>query len=153
MSAKQIPPFKIQALGEIAIRCADLAPMMAFYEDLLGLERMTGDHRTGIVFYKIGAGFGGHTTVLALFAADAPQRAVHPVGKDVVAGAGSSLHHLALTVSFADQARALAWYDEIAQPYRIENFGWIGWRGVFTTDPEGNTVELVAYDESLKDPA
>ena len=46
-----------------------------------------------------------------------------------------------------------AWYDRIGQPYRVERFGWIGWLRIFTTDPEGNTVERVAYDASLKDPA
>jgi hypothetical protein len=51
----------------------------------------------------------------------------------------------------ADQTRAIAWYEEIGQPYRIETFGWVGWRGVFTADPDGNTVELVAYDETLLD--
>jgi hypothetical protein len=38
------------------------------------------------------------------------------------------------------------WYDSRGQPYHVEHFGWIGWRGVFTQDHEGNTVELVAYD-------
>ena len=45
----------------------------------------------------------------------------------------------------------MSWYDKIGQPYRVERFGWIGWQGIFTEDPEGNTVELVAYDASLKD--
>lgn len=145
------PRFKVRALGEVAIRCADLPPMIDFYETTLGLERMSGDHRSGIVFFRIAPGFGGHTTVLALFAADAPQRAVHPTGaRGVAAGAGSSLHHIALTVSRSDQQAVEDWYDAIGQPYRIETFGWVGWRGIFTTDPEGNTVELVAHDASLK---
>ena len=38
--------------------------------------------------------------------------------------------------------------DVIGQPYRVEHFGWVGWRGIFTDDPEGNTVELVAFDPS-----
>ncbi|MEL6774948.1 MAG: VOC family protein, partial [Pseudomonadota bacterium] len=59
-------------------------------------------------------------------------------------GAGSSLHHLALTIDYAEQEAAMAWYDRLGQPYRVEHFDWIGWRGVFTEDPEGNTVELVA---------
>jgi len=45
----------------------------------------------------------------------------------------------------------MAWYAANGLPYRVEHFGWVGWRGVFTEDPEGNTVELVAYDASLKD--
>ena len=28
--------FEIRALGEVAIRCADLGPMVAFYRDVLG---------------------------------------------------------------------------------------------------------------------
>ncbi len=39
-----------RALGEIAIRCADLPAMTAFYEDVLGLTRLAGDHRSGIAF-------------------------------------------------------------------------------------------------------
>jgi hypothetical protein len=63
------------------------------------------------------------------------------------------LHHIALSLPFEEQDAVLRWYDEIGQPYRIEEFGWIGWRGIFTEDPEGNTVELVAYDSSMLDQA
>lgn len=45
----------------------------------------------------------------------------------------------------------MAWYDANGFSYRVEHFGWVGWRGIFTEDPEGNTVELVAYHSSLKD--
>ena len=38
----------------------------------------------------------------------------------------------------------MVWYDRVDQPYHIEHFDWIGWRGVFAKDPESNTVELVA---------
>ena len=146
------PPFRIRALGEVAVRCKDMTSMVDFYENTLGLDRMPGDHGTGIAFFRIGKGFGGHTTVLALFQADAPQRDVHPTGSaSIETGAGSSLHHIALTVAFADQQRIIDWYEKINQPYSIQNFGWVGWRGIFTTDPEGNTVELVAYDDSLRD--
>lgn len=155
------PPFKIRALGEIAIRCDDLGPMAAFYGDVLGLERMEGSaapgpaprSAPGIVFFRIAEGFGGHTQILALFEKDATTRpGLHPSGADAPrTGAGSSLHHIALTVRYADQDAIMAWYDQIGLTYRVEHFGWVGWRGVFTTDPEGNTVELVAFDLSLKD--
>lgn len=136
------PPFKIRALGEIAIRCRDLATMVAFYGDVLGLQRLEGNAAPGIVFFRIAEGFGGHTQVLALF--DADERAP-------ATGAGSSLHHIALTVRFEDQDAIIAWYEDLGLSYQVEHFGWVGWRGVFTQDPEGNTVELVAYDASLKD--
>lgn len=145
--------FRPRALGEIAIRCADLEAMARFYEEVIGLERLTRDDGHGIVFFRVAEGFGGHTSVLALFRHDAETRpGLHPkTGAPPETGARSSLHHLALSLPFAEQQAVMDWYDRIGQPYRVERFGWIGWRGIFTEDPEGNTVELVAYDASLKD--
>ncbi len=144
--------FAVRGLGEIAIRCDDVAKMMAFYRDVIGLELLSGDAESDVVFFKIAEGFEGHTCVLALFAKDAGGRpGLHPLSTDAPeTGARSSLHHLALNVPFAEQDAVMAWYDSLGQAYRVERFGWIGWRGVFTLDPEGNTVELVAYDASMK---
>jgi catechol 2,3-dioxygenase-like lactoylglutathione lyase family enzyme len=137
--------FKPRALGEIAIRCADLKAMCAFYEDVIGLDRLRGDHLSGVVFYRIAEGFGGHTAVLALF-----DRVLDGTTAQPVTGTGSALHHIALSLPFAEQQAVIDWYEHLGRPYRIETFPWIGWRGIFTTDPEGNTVELVAHDPSLK---
>ncbi|MEL6999288.1 MAG: VOC family protein [Pseudomonadota bacterium] len=137
--------FTVRTLGEIAIRCADIEAMEGFYRDIIGLPVLSGGHRHGIVFFNLGESYGGHTSVLALFQHDAPQRAVHPDAPQVpITGARSSLHHLALTVDAAEQQAVITWYEAKGLDYRIENFPWIGWRGIFTTDPEGNTVELVA---------
>lgn len=150
-----VPPdrgFRVRALGEIAIRCDDLARMAAFYGDVLGLERMEGSAAPGIVFFRIAEGFGGHTQILALFEKTATGRpGLHPTGLYAPeTGAKSSLHHIALTMPYSEQDAAMAWYDSLGKTYRVEHFGWVGWRGIFTEDPEGNTVELVAFDESLK---
>ncbi len=138
------PGFKVRALGEIAIRCRDLDRMTAFYRDIIGLEVLEGRYREGIRFFRIAEGFGGHTAVLALFGDEAGKERA-PLG-----GGASSLHHLALTLGREEQDMAVAWYRAKGIDYQIQEFAWIGWRGVFTTDPEGNTVELVAYDETLK---
>lgn len=61
------------------------------------------------------------------------------------------MHHLALTLPRAEQAAAEAWLELQNVPYRIEVFPWVGWRGVFVDDPDGNPVELVAYDATLLD--
>lgn len=145
--------FRPRALGEIAIRCADMPAMVRFYEDVVGLERMAGGPDDAIVFFRIAEGFGGHTAVLALFRHDESGRpGLHPTGTAAPeTGARSSLHHLALSLPFAEQDAVMAWYDRIGQPYRVERFGWVGWRGIFTADPEGNTVELVAHDASQLD--
>ncbi|WP_247742540.1 MULTISPECIES: VOC family protein [unclassified Ruegeria] len=93
--------------------------------------------------------------VLALFHhAAAPRPGLHPTaGGALTTGAASSLHHIALSLPFKEQEAVMRWYEQLGQPYRVEQFGWIGWRGIFTEDPEGNTVELVAFDPSLRDHA
>lgn len=143
--------FHPRALGEIAIRCADMDAMVEFYETVVGLKRLTGDHNSTITFFRIAEGFDGHTQVLALFHHTAnPRSGLHPTGVDrPETGAGSSLHHIALSLPFAEQEAVMRWYEKLGQPYRVEQFDWIGWRGIFTEDPEGNTVELVAYDPSM----
>ncbi len=140
--------FRVRALGEIAIRCRDLDRMTAFYRDIIGLEVIEGGYSDGIVFFRIAEGFGGHTAVLALFRHDAGKDDPQPHGL-ALGGGQSSLHHLALTVERAEQDRAVEWYRHNGLDYTIQTFAWIGWRGVFTTDPEGNTVELVAYDSDI----
>ena len=140
--------FRPRAIGEIAIRCADLEAMAAFYEDVIGLTRLSGSANEKIIFLKVADGYAGHTAVLALFHHSMTGRpGLHPFGDaPPETGARSSLHHIALSLPHAEQEAVMAWYDHLGQPYRVEHFGWIGWRGVFTEDPEGNTVELVAYD-------
>lgn len=137
--------FRPRALGEIAIRCTDMAAMVAFYRDVIGLDLIRGGNDAPISFFRISEGFAGHTAILAVF--DRKTDA-HPAPGPQT-GAGSSLHHIALSLPYAEQEAVMRWYDHLGQPYRIETFGWVGWRGVFTEDPEGNTVELVAYDPSL----
>lgn len=146
--------FQVRALGEIAIRCDDIAAMSAFYEGIIGLTRLSGNTGDGIVFFRIADGFAGHTAVLALFDKSVSGRpGLHPTGEDAPeTGARSSLHHLALSLPFAEQEAVMAWYEARGQPYRVEHFGWIGWRGIFTEDPEGNTVELVAKDPGWSAP-
>jgi catechol-2,3-dioxygenase len=61
-----------------------------------------------------------------------------------------ALHHIALSLPHAEQAAVMAWYYAKGLTYSVQEFPWIGWRGIFTTDPEGNTVELVAFDSALR---
>ncbi len=144
------PPFKIQQLGEIAIRCADIDTMFEFYRDIVGLEVLSDTRDAGIAFFRICAGFGGHTTVLALFHTSAGRVDLHPHGTDAPeTGAKSSLHHLALTVVYDEQDAIRQWLDDNAIDYKVQVFDWIGWQGIFITDPEGNTVEFVAAEKSL----
>ena len=130
------PPFTVRDLGEVAIRCRDLAAMTAFYRDVVGLEVIEGDYSDTTVFLRVGEGFAGHTSVVALFTAEGEE--------GFEAGGDSSLHHLALTVKAEDLVPALAWYRAHGLEPRTAEHRWVGWDSVYVTDPEGNTVELVA---------
>lgn len=143
--------FQVRALGEIAIRCIDQAAMVAFYRDVIGLEPMNDVDTSAIAFFRIAEGFGGHTSVLALFrhdveaAGNTPGSATPPHS-----GAASSLHHIALSLPWDEQEAVMAWYDQLGRDYTVQEFDWVGWRGIFTRDPDGNTVELVAKDPFWK---
>lgn len=138
--------FRPRALGEIAIRTNNMAAMTAFYRDTLGLPLLSMRDAGRIAFFRLGDGFAGHTAVLALF-----DETVAEVAAGDGGGVRSSLHHLALSLPRGEQEAAQPWFDGQQIRYRVEEFGWIGWRGVFVQDPDGNTVELVAYDTSLLD--
>lgn len=126
--------------------------MFDFYRDAIGLEVLADTRDQGIAFFKICDGFGGHTTILALFKPDAGRPELHPQGRDAPeTGARSSLHHLALTVAFDEQDQLKDWLDEQGIAHRTQIFDWIGWRGIFIKDPEGNTVEFVAADPAWSD--
>lgn len=139
------PPFSVSEIGEIAIRCADIDAMVEFYRDVVGLKILADNRETGIVFFKVKPGTGGHTNVLALFHHEAGRANLHAVStQKPQTGAGSSLHHLALTVTKEDQPEIEKWLDHKGVPFQVQQFDWVGWRGIFVSDPEGNTVEFVA---------
>lgn len=139
--------FTVRALGEIAIRCIDLDAMVAFYRDVIGLEPMNDPENGDIVFFRIAEGFAGHTAVLALFRHDIEGAGNTRAGTEPPAsGPGSSLHHLALSLPWEEQDAVIAWYETLGRQYHVETFPWVGWRGVFTKDPDGNSVELVAKE-------
>lgn len=88
--------------------------------------------------FRLGNGVEGHTAVLALFDADRNPERADPQVKP------STLRHLALSLNQVDQQSAWEWFDTNGISDRVEEFDWIGWRGVFVSDAGGNTVELVS---------
>ncbi len=137
---------------EIAIRCADYPAMVAFYRGVIGLEPMRDPENAPIAFFRIAEGFAGHTAVLALFRHETEGAGRTRAGdRPPATGPGSSLHHIALSLPWEEQDAVIAWYEEFGLEYHVETFDWVGWRGVFTFDPDGNTVELVAKDPGWSD--
>jgi catechol 2,3-dioxygenase len=131
----------IKALGEIALRVIDLDAMQRFYADVVGLELM---RRTdSAAFFKIADGYGGHTQVLALF-----DRSSSPGFRGLNA-ATSTVDHIAFEISLVDYESEKARLASLDLLVSTAEHSWVHWRSLYVTDPEGNEVEWVCYDESV----
>jgi catechol 2,3-dioxygenase len=64
----------------------------------------------------------------------------------------STLHHFAIEISLRE-------FDNVLQYLTAQNLspttmvhGWIGWRSIYVSDPDSNTVKFVSYDPSVLRP-
>jgi catechol 2,3-dioxygenase len=131
----------IKALGEIALRVSDLTAMQQFYEEVVGLELM---RRTdNAVFFKVADGYEGHTQVLALF-----DRSSTPGYRGLNAKT-STVDHIAFEISLADYELEKARLKNLNLTVTAAEHASVHWRSLYVTDPEGNEVEWVCYDESV----
>jgi catechol 2,3-dioxygenase len=130
------------ALGEIAFRVADLAKMQQFYEEVIGLELMKRFPHAA--FFKIGEGLAGHTQILALFDRTADS---DYTGLDATK---STVDHIAFAIALEDFAAEKARLEELGVSVRTSEHAWVHWRSLYVSDPEGNLVEFVSYDEAVQ---
>jgi catechol 2,3-dioxygenase-like lactoylglutathione lyase family enzyme len=129
-------PRAVRSLGEVALRVNDLESMREFYEKVVGLELMR--QFPGVAFFRLGEGYGGHTTILALF------------DRDTAVGTGrTTLDHFAFTIDVADYETERERLETAGLEVRRVVFDWVGWRSLFFRDPEGNLVEFVCRDPDL----
>ena len=131
----------VRGLGEIALRVNDLATMQHFYEQIIGLPLMTRFPNSA--FFKIADGYGGHAQVLALF-----DRSHIPDYKGTDAGT-STIDHIAFEIPLADFAAEVKRLKGLGLAVETAEHAWVHWRSLYVNDPEGNQVELVAYDRSV----
>jgi catechol 2,3-dioxygenase-like lactoylglutathione lyase family enzyme len=137
-------PFTVLGIGEVVLRVADMDTMLQFYTGTLGLQLLRR-FEDEVAFMKIAEGAAGQVQTLTLF-----NRRKHSNFDDKPwpgwdAGR-STLHHIALTVTVPDYEAMKAFVQQQRIPHNIAVHTWIGWRSIFLSDPEGNTVELVCYD-------
>ena len=130
---------RVKGLGEVSIQVRDLDAMQKFYEEVVGLEVLRRDDDERFVFFKVADGYGGHSQNLALFEAS---NTLNPQE--------STLHHIALNVAIEDFE---------TEKMRLEGLGikidatvheWLHVRSLYFYDPEGNHLEFVAYDETVR---
>jgi catechol 2,3-dioxygenase len=131
----------VRGLGEIAFRVNNLDAMQKFYEEVIGLPLMARD--STCAFFKIADGYGGHTQVLALF-----DRSQNP-GYRGTDAATTTIDHIAFEIALADFTDELKRFRGLGLKVETAEHAWMHWRSLYVTDPEGNQVELVCYDESV----
>ena len=127
---------------EIVLRVNDLEKMVAFYRDVVGLEVV---HRgVDIVFLRIAAldtplGRGGHPQLLGLVDRHRPLDEPR-----------STLDHLAFEIGRADFEQEQERLTQLGLDIDTETFGWVHARALFFNDPEGNRLELICHDDTVK---
>jgi catechol-2,3-dioxygenase len=131
----------VRGLGEIALRVSNLDAMQKFYEEVIGLPLMNRDSNSA--FFKIAEGYGSHTQVLALF-----DRSESP-GYSGTDAATSTIDHIAFEIPLVEFAGELTRLKALGLQVETAEHSWMHWRSLYVTDPEGNQVELVCYDESV----
>jgi catechol 2,3-dioxygenase-like lactoylglutathione lyase family enzyme len=136
---------RIRGLGEVSIRVQNLDLMQKFYEEIMGLEVLRREDN--YVFFKIAEGYGGHTQNLALF--DAEERTFLVNKSSQLSPETSTLHHIALNLDLEDFESEKERLEGSGLTVLITDHPWIKVRSLYFSDPEGNLLELVSYDESL----
>jgi catechol-2,3-dioxygenase len=131
----------VRGIGEIAFRVNNLDAMQKFYEEVIGLPLMT--RFPNCAFFRIADGYGGHTQVLALF-----DRSQSPGYREPDA-TSSTIDHIAFEIPLADLEREKVRLEALGFQVETADHEWVHWRSLYVTDPEGNQVEFVCYDESV----
>ena len=138
----------IKALGEVVLRVRDLDTMKEFYEKAVGLELLKRDENI-MAFFRIAPDYEGHTPSLALFdqSDEADHRSRHYDGFDPDK---STLHHIAFTISASDHETEKQRLQNLGLDVETVEHAWQHYRSLYITDPEGNVVEFVCYDASVR---
>ena len=127
---------KLSGVIETALYVDDLEQARLFYEDILGLSRLTGDAR--FLAFDVGG-----RSVLLLFRRGATLETVHLPGGTIPPHDGSGPIHVAFSVAADDLA---AWEARLGeQGVAIEGrTDWPrGGRSIYFRDPDNHLLELV----------
>ena len=137
---------RVKALGEVSIRVNNLDAMQKFYEEIVGLEVLNRDE--DFVFFRIAEGYGGHPQVLALF--DATDRGFLQGKSLELSPEQTTLHHIALNVALEDWESEKRRLEGLGLGVLAADHAWLHVRSLYFSDPEGNLLEFVSHDESVR---
>ena len=136
----------VKGLGEVSILVKDLDAMHKFYEEVVGLEVLRRDE--SFVFFKIAEGYGGHTQNLALF--EAEERSFLENKSIELNPEQTTLHHIALNVALDDFESEKMRLEGLGLKVNATVHEWLHVRSMYFYDPEGNHLEFVAYDDTVR---
>ncbi len=141
----------VKGLGEIAIRVNDLGKMDKFYGEVIGLEEYK--RFSTAVFFRITDGYKGHPQALILFdrSAESTGPQIHRSTPHGVGQEHSTLDHIALDIDLEEYESEHNRLKQLGLSVKTKTYDW-GWRSLYINDPEGNTVEFVCFDASVKKP-
>jgi catechol-2,3-dioxygenase len=137
---------RVKGLGEVSILVKDLDAMHKFYEEVVGLEVLRRDE--SFVFFKIAEGYGGHTQNLALF--EAEERSFLENKSIELNPEKTTLHHIALNVALDDFESEKMRLEGLGLKVNATVHEWLHVRSMYFYDPEGNHLEFVAYDDTVR---
>ena len=136
---------RVKGLGEVSLRVKDLDTMYKFYEEVVGLQVLRRDE--SFVFFKIAEGYGGHSQILALF--DSTNRSFLEKKSLELNSEATTLHHIALNVALDDFEPERIRLQGLGLKVNVAVHEWVHIRSMYFSDPEGNLLEFVAYDETV----
>jgi catechol-2,3-dioxygenase len=126
---------QIDGLAEVVLNVRDASRAVAFYGDLLGLERMTPVDQPGPIFFRAGQATDQIPSLLVLVPLSPGTQTF---------GEPRTLHHLALTIPAAAFAEARATLTNAGIEVRDGKHPVLAVRTMYVTDPDGNEVELIS---------
>jgi catechol 2,3-dioxygenase-like lactoylglutathione lyase family enzyme len=124
---------KVQHIDHVAITVSDLKRSLAWYRDVLGLERRH-EAAWGDVPTMMCAG----ETCVALF----PSDATDPMPVDVREAV--SMRHFAFRVDRANFEAAQARFGELGIEFESADHGIA--QSVYISDPDGHRIEITTYE-------
>ena len=126
---------QIDGLAEVVLNVRDLPRALAFYGDVLGLERISPLGQPGPVFFRAGQATARVPSLVVLvpLPADSPDFALP-----------RTLHHLALTVPADAFDAARNALTTAGLEVRDGKHPVLAVRTMYVTDPDGNEVELIS---------
>ena len=131
---------RVVGISEIVLWSNDLQAMVSWYQDMLGLERISPPERKNPIFLKVGEGNAGIPQMIVLVQKPEEVRALP---------SGFQLHHIALELPPEEYDTQKARFEEYGVEVRGGIHPVIAARTFYVDDPMGNEVEFICRTEPL----